>query len=165
MFTNSITSRVLCPLILTGAVLACGSISRYEEENIEGLSLCLEMFREETGRYPPQDKGLCALVCAGYLQRLPTDSWGRPYVYVFPGQKNPEKFDLYSRGEDGISMSQGDDPDDINNWNTDKPWRRYYALRQKGITWTTVLLISVGLLCVVIVFSLYLLFRKKTRRE
>ena len=36
------------------------------------------------------------------------------------------KTDLYSLGEDGISKTGENDRDDINNWNTNRPWARQY---------------------------------------
>ncbi|VAW18000.1 hypothetical protein MNBD_BACTEROID05-136, partial [hydrothermal vent metagenome] len=43
--------------------------------------------------------------------KIPTDPWGRKYVYVSPGTHNPEDFDLSSYGADGIESL-----DDIVNW-------------------------------------------------
>ena len=44
--------------------------------------------------------------------QLPVDPWGRPYVYVYPGRHNPNSYDLYSVGTDGIEGNE----DDIGNW-------------------------------------------------
>ena len=44
-----------------------------------------------------------------------TDPWGRPYLYVSPGTKNPD-YDLSSAGPDG----QNGTADDITNWDDDK---------------------------------------------
>ncbi len=48
------------------------------------------------------------------------DYWGNPFVYITPGTQNTGSYDLYSIGPDGITSSppdDGDDADDINNWN------------------------------------------------
>ncbi len=44
------------------------------------------------------------------------DQWGNPFVYTQPGTQNTTTYDLYSNGSDGVSVSNGDDADDINNW-------------------------------------------------
>jgi general secretion pathway protein G len=46
--------------------------------------------------------------------QVPNDPWEHPYVYVFPGRKNPSSYDLYSVGPDG----QDGTADDIGNWQT-----------------------------------------------
>ncbi len=44
------------------------------------------------------------------------DYWGNPLVYDATPSTNTGTFDLYSTGADGVSASNGDDADDINNW-------------------------------------------------
>ena len=56
------------------------------------------------------------------------DPWGRPYVYIHrddPENEDPAVVRVYSLGRDGVSKSQGNDPDDINNW--DEDCYRYYV--------------------------------------
>lgn len=43
---------------------------------------------------------------------LPKDPWQNPYIYYFPGKRNPSSYDLLSVGPDG---KEGTD-DDIGNW-------------------------------------------------
>jgi type II secretion system protein G len=43
---------------------------------------------------------------------LPLDPWGHPYHYHSPGTHNPDSFDVWSVGPDGVDGSQ----DDIGNW-------------------------------------------------
>ena len=42
------------------------------------------------------------------------DYWGNPYVYTYTPPTST--YYLYSKGPDGVSASNGDDADDINNW-------------------------------------------------
>ena len=74
-------------------------------------------------QFPTTEQGLQALVTVPQsdpkpskwyqmMERLPKDPWGRDYVYVCPGKHNPNGFDLYSKGKDGIA----DTPDDKGNW-------------------------------------------------
>jgi general secretion pathway protein G len=47
-----------------------------------------------------------------YLDKLPVDQWGNPYVYYFPGKHNSGSYDLSSVGPDGKENTD----DDIGNW-------------------------------------------------
>ena len=87
---------------------------------IEELSSSLDLYLLEVGRYPTSDEGLDALVQkpAGvgiwngpYLKKrkVPTDPWGRPYHYAFPGQNGD--FDIYSLGLDNADGGEGEDAD------------------------------------------------------
>lgn len=95
-----------------------------------GHKTILGMFKVDCGRYPTTQEGLIALMIRPENIRarewhgpyfdtpeLPKDPWGRDYVYRCPGIHNPDGFDLFSFGPDGVSKTEGDDPDDINNWN------------------------------------------------
>ena len=48
-----------------------------------------------------------------YLEKpIPLDPWDRPYQYAYPGKYNPDGFDIWSLGPNGIDG----DADDIGNW-------------------------------------------------
>jgi len=47
-----------------------------------------------------------------YLEKLPIDQWGNPYVYYYPGKHNQTGYDLLSVGPDGKEGTE----DDIGNW-------------------------------------------------
>ena len=47
---------------------------------------------------------------------VPLDPWDRPYQYVFPGTHNPDGYDLWSFGPDGVNGTE----DDIGNWNLER---------------------------------------------
>lgn len=92
------------------------------------FALALDAFRLDNGAYPTSEQGLEALRTppAGgewsrswrgpYLrQSVPTDAWGRPYLYVSPGTVNPGTYDLYSLGRDGRPGGTGEDGD-ITSW-------------------------------------------------
>lgn len=86
------------------------------------LSAALDMFELDAGRFPTTSEGLEALRTepsgvrrwkGPYLKRpIPTDPWGRPYVYRSPGQQNREDYDLFSYGPDGVEGNK----DDVTNW-------------------------------------------------
>jgi len=89
------------------------------------LSMALDMYELDNGRYPTTEQGLKALLVqptsapvsdnwsGPYLKKkeLPKDPWGNAYVYVSPGNHNPESYDLSSSGADGMESQ-----DDIVNW-------------------------------------------------
>jgi general secretion pathway protein G len=103
----------------------------------------IKAYRFHTGQLPPSEKGLQALVdrpdslppgqnWTKIADHIPKDPWGKEYCYV-AGDGLPECFGFYSCGPDGVSASQGNDPDDRNSWSEDgrgiqtgweplKPW-------------------------------------------
>ena len=77
--------------------------------------------------YPTTEQGLEALVTpstlepeprnfkrGGYLAELPLDPWGRPYLYLSPGEYR--EIDIYSLGADGLPGGESQNAD-IGNWN------------------------------------------------
>jgi general secretion pathway protein G len=48
------------------------------------------------------------------MESIPPDPWGNEYQYAYPGEANPNSYDIWSYGPDG---SSGTD-DDIGNWGT-----------------------------------------------
>ena len=76
----------------------------------------IELYKLQQGSYPSTAQGLDALVNPPkgkpLMDRIPTDPWGNEYIYVNPGQKNPSKFDVRSKGPDGQEGTE----DDPGNW-------------------------------------------------
>ena len=85
----------------------------------------LTAFEIDLGRYPTSSEGLRALVerpsgqnskawKGRYLDSdaAPKDQWENAWNYRQPGQHNPEDFDLWSNGPDGVEGGG----DDIANW-------------------------------------------------
>ncbi len=96
------------------------------------LKSALDQFAADCGRYPSTAEGLTALttspgnLAAGrwrgpYLEGNPRDPWGNEYRYACPGIHNPNGYDLYSCGADGISQTLGSDRDDISLWDPASP--------------------------------------------
>ncbi len=95
--------------------------------DIRAIQSALELYRLDNGEYPTTDEGLEALVRrppnarnwkeGGYLDRLPKDPWGRPYLYLNPGVHGP--VDVYTLGADGRPGGEGKDAD-IGNWNLEE---------------------------------------------
>ena len=77
----------------------------------------LELYKIRFNRYPSTAEGLNSLSSPPggkkpLMEHLPDDPWSAPFLYVSPGQHNPSKFDLQSKGPDGIADSE----DDVKNW-------------------------------------------------
>jgi len=84
--------------------------------DMKGIEQALNLYRLDTGAYPTTEQGLEALVRQpekpplprawnphGYLERVPLDPWGNPYVYVADG----DRFTLRSYGADGVEGGDG----------------------------------------------------------
>jgi general secretion pathway protein G len=95
---------------------------------IDVFVLALNSYRLDNDAFPTAEQGLEVLRTppAGgsaapnwrgpYLTRvIPSDPWGRPYVFTSPGRENPTSFDLYSLGRDGQVGGTGEDAD-ITSW-------------------------------------------------
>ena len=85
------------------------------------LKVPLTQYKISMGNYPNTEEGLKALIQAPtgkearwkgpYVDQLPEDPWKNAYQYRFPGTKNPNGYDLWSYGPDGVESA-----DDIGNW-------------------------------------------------
>ena len=97
------------------------------EADFKAIETALKIYRLDNYVYPSTEQGLVALVEAstlepeprnfkqgGYLSELPMDPWGRPYLYLSPGEYR--ETDIYSMGADGLPGGEGQNAD-IGNWN------------------------------------------------
>ena len=87
---------------------ALGDIKSYES--------AIELFAlENNDNYP---KSLKDLVDGDkkYIRELNKDPWGNPYVYLSPGDRHRDSFDIYSMGRDGTEGTE----DDVAPWLMDK---------------------------------------------
>jgi len=93
--------------------------------DISQLEGALNLYKLNYDSYPTTAEGLQALVTApagvdaskyqkgGYIQKLPPDPWGRPYLYASPGQHG--EADVWTLGADGKEGGEGADAD-IGSW-------------------------------------------------
>lgn len=84
---------------------------------LKNVGDALELYKIKFSRYPTTAEGLNALQKPPegkkpLMETIPKDPWSQDYLYVSPGQHNPSKFDLQSKGSDGVA----DTEDDIKNW-------------------------------------------------
>jgi general secretion pathway protein G len=93
---------------------------------LDAFEKALGAYRLDTGRFPSTEQGLRALVerpadvprwSKPYLSKaLPTDPWGRAYIYRSPGEQGRD-YDLFSLGKDG-QIGGADENADISVWDT-----------------------------------------------
>lgn len=95
-------------------------------QDVAAVMQALKLYRLDNHRYPTTEQGLQALVVAptteplapnwnapGYLDRLPKDPWGKPLIYLSPGQN--AEIDVFSLGADGQPGGEGHNAD-IGSW-------------------------------------------------
>jgi len=88
---------------------------------LEKLSAAVDLYRLETGKYPPDLKALLVQPSdtprwqGPYLKgnHLPKDPWDNDYVYRFPGEHG--SYDILSLGADGQTGGDGNAAD-IGSW-------------------------------------------------
>jgi general secretion pathway protein G len=73
--------------------------------DIQGIRTMLLSYNGLNGSYP---ESLSALV-PRLMEELPKDAYNSPYVYRYPGRRNPASYDLFSAGRDKIPDSADDD--------------------------------------------------------
>ena len=92
--------------------------------DVGNLMQALKLYKLDNQRFPSSAQGLQALVTKPsaepvplnwkpYLDKLPADPWGRPYLYMNPGLKS--EVDVLSFGADGQSGGEGHNAD-IGSW-------------------------------------------------
>ena len=128
--------EILVVIVILGvlaALIVPNVISRPDEarvtvarSDIAAIMSALKIYRLDNQRYPTAEQGLAALVAkpeqppvppnwkpGGYLEKLPKDPWGRPYVYLNPGVRG--EIEVFSFGADGQAGGSGIDAD-IGSW-------------------------------------------------
>ncbi len=92
--------------------------------DVNNLMQALKLYKLDNQRYPSAEQGLSALVSKPaaapvpanwkpYLDKLPSDPWGKDYQYANPGIKG--EVDVMSFGADGQPGGEGSNAD-IGSW-------------------------------------------------
>lgn len=128
--------EVLVVLVILGllvSIIAPNVLGRADEARVQkvfadfsAIETALRMYRLDNYDYPSTEQGLRALVerptleplprswkSGGYLESLPLDPWGNPYLYLSPGQNGV--YDIFSYGADGVRGGEGQNQD-YGNW-------------------------------------------------
>jgi len=94
------------------------------KQDISAISSALKLYKLDNYVYPTTDQGIEALVTEpteeplpkhwkAYLEQMPMDPWGNPYLYISPGEHGD--FDLYTYGADAQEGGEGVNAT-IGNW-------------------------------------------------
>jgi len=96
------------------------------KQDIATLMQAISLYKLDNYQYPSTKQGLESLIkkpqtrpippnwkTGGYIDRLPTDPWGKNYQYLFPGVHG--SFDIFSLGADGQPGGEGSNSD-IGSW-------------------------------------------------
>jgi general secretion pathway protein G len=92
--------------------------------DVNNLMQALKLYKLDNQRYPSAEQGLDALVkkpttgavppnWKPYIDKLPSDPWGRAYQYLNPGVKG--EIDVFSLGADGQPGGEGKNAD-VGSW-------------------------------------------------
>ena len=92
--------------------------------DVGNLMQALKLYKLDNQRFPSTEQGLSALILKPttepvpgnwkpYLDKLPSDPWGRPYQYLNPGIKG--EVDVLSFGADGQAGGEGNNAD-LGSW-------------------------------------------------
>lgn len=79
--------------------------------DVQAINTQLKLYESMNGFFPTTEQGIQALVTQPttdpkptrwyqLFKEMPKDPWGNDYIYLSPGKKNPDSFDLYSAGPD-----------------------------------------------------------------
>ncbi len=89
--------------------------------DISRLGQAIEYYNLDTNSYPENLEDLLKGQSGsdargrpeGYIEVLPDDPWGNPYLYAYPGENG--RYDIWSYGADGEEGGEGNDAD-ITSW-------------------------------------------------
>src|SRR3954470_16727638 len=81
------------------------------KSDIQAITSQLRLYESMNGFMPSTEQGLQALVTQPstepkptrwyqFFKKVPKDPYGSNYIYLNPGRKNPNGYDLYSAGKD-----------------------------------------------------------------
>lgn len=88
---------------------------------IKSFQTALSTFEIDNGKFPTTEMGLTSLIERPNVtpeltkwkklletNAIPLDPWNNEYVFRCPGDKNPDGYDLYSKGPDGQDGTEDD---------------------------------------------------------
>lgn len=128
--------EILVVLVIMGllvSIIAPNVLGRADEARVQkvfadfsAIETALRLYRLDNYAFPSSEQGLGALIdrptlapvpanwrSGGYLESLPIDPWGNPYLYLSPGQQGD--YDIFSYGADGVRGGEGQNAD-YGNW-------------------------------------------------
>ena len=121
----AILASIVTPMVFRNVGDAKTSSAKAQ---IEILAIPLDSYRLDNDFYPSTAQGIAALRTRpqgtptatnwrgpSLRKDVPLDPWRKPYLYLSPGQVNPESYDLLSYGRDGKPGGEDEDAD-VTSW-------------------------------------------------
>lgn len=120
----SIIALLMGMVIFQVSDLTSGAKPEKVKSDLLTFKEMLASYELDNGSLPTTDQGIKALWEKPTTEPVPPrwhsllegqvlDPWNHPYQYRNPGKHNPDKYDIFSMGPDGLP----DTDDDIGNWN------------------------------------------------
>jgi len=118
-----LVTAVLIAMAIIFITTITNQVKRTENTRVRtdfhSLNSVLRVYEMESGTYPTTDQGLMALVevptmdpvpvkWMRLMNKVPTDPWSMPYLYRFPGSKDPTTFEILSMGPDRMENTADD---------------------------------------------------------
>ena len=115
LFEIMLVLGIIAVLVGSAIYLLVGNVDVAKIQRVDtdkqAIATQLKTYEMMNYSYPTTEQGLDALVhrpssepvpkrWTQLMADVPIDPWGTPYVYVSPGKKHPDGFDLYSLGPD-----------------------------------------------------------------
>ena len=115
LFEIMLVLGIIAVLVGSAIYLLVGNVDIAKEQRVDSdihaISTQLKTDEMLNFTFPTTSQGLQALVAKPsaepvprrwrqLMNTLPLDPWGSPYQYVYPGKKNPGKYDIFSLGPD-----------------------------------------------------------------
>ncbi len=117
LFEIMLVLGIIAVLVGSAIYMLAGNVDIAKEQRVESdiqaISMQLQTYESRNYRRPTTAQGLKALVelptsepkprrWKQLLTAVPLDPWGNEYFYRSPGKLNPQGFDLFSLGPDGV---------------------------------------------------------------
>ena len=96
-------------------------------QDVSTLETAIDLYAADNGSPPTTQQGLQALRSrpnsppvptnwnGPYIKKAPIDPWNTEYIYRYPGDLNPDGYDVISYGEDGSPGGSNEFTEDITN--------------------------------------------------
>jgi general secretion pathway protein G len=119
----SIIALLMGMVIMQVTSMSAGAEKTKVKADLLAFKEMLAAYQLDNGTLPTTEQGLKALWSRPTVEPIPPhwhalldqetlDPWNHPYQFRNPGRRNPDKYDVFSMGEDG----KPDTDDDIGNW-------------------------------------------------
>jgi general secretion pathway protein G len=119
----TIIALLMSMVIFQVSSMSGGAEREKAQADLLAFKEMLASYQLDNGALPTTEQGLKALWSKPTIEPIPLrwhaeldqetlDPWGHSYQYRNPGKHNPDKYDVFSMGPDGLP----DTDDDIGNW-------------------------------------------------